>query len=1090
MEGRVDAFRHGRSGRVWARPALLGVLALVAGLAATVATAGGSDESVVVPSRFAKITSGTANLPDLAQITKWLPASMRDDQVTVALKMSGDPVAVVNARSGNKLTDAQRASIRADLKSKQNAIAKSIEKAGASVVGQMADAYNGILVTTPVSAISTLAGLPGVTGVAAVKSFRPDNVHGVPVIDGPQGWQSITGAGSSPGQGIKVADVDSGVDYTHADFGGPGTHDAYVAAQAKAADSTLDPAVAPWFGPSAPKVKGGYDFVGDSYNAVGTAAQQVPHPDPNPLDCNSGSAAGHGTHVSGTLAGFGVLPNGSTYTGSYDASTISAADATQLFPSGWKVGPGVAPKADLYMYRIFGCAGSSSVVSLGIDAAVKDQVDVINLSLGSPFGGQDDPTSVAVQNALDAGITVVVSAGNSGSAGYIVGSPSTTNGALSVAAIDGSVPNYPAADLALTKADSSSGGTVKAIDANAEDNAGSNVPTATLPIKVVRNADGSVSLGCSVAAFQAANVTGAVAVVARGTCGRVSKAIYGQDAGAAAVVMINSAADLPPFEGKITQNPDTGAAANVTIPFLGVPGPVSGPSASAAATALIAADGGQAALSQSTITNPGYLRAASFTSGGPRFGDSAPKPEVSAPGVSVTSAGVATGNGGLVESGTSMAAPMTSGVAALVKQVNPTWGPAQIKAAISNTASAGKLLPQPNGSPQNARLTGAGLVQADHAIATDVVATTSDNLDSLAFGFFQGAGSYSDTRTFTLSNYGSTDVTYNLTSSSPALSVPASVTVAAGGKVDVTATLTLPASFFAGAPSNDTFVVGPGGVQTLRAAVTATPASGTQPPLRIPALLAYRGESNVTAGTRTAYVRQQAGNVYTSSVPVTNAGIHSGTADVYAWGITDPQENPSEAPDVRDVGVQSFDDGTIVFAVSTWDAPSTQAVTEYDVGIDTQNNGKPDYFVVGVDLGAVLTGTYNGQLGSFTIDAKTGAIVDALVAEAPTNSSIVELPTTEADLGLHAANTSFNYAVSSFSVLDGARTDSTSGARYDLANPGVSSGAFATVNPGETKSIPLSVDRDKLQSAPALGWLVVSTDDPSGAAMADEVPVQ
>ena len=152
-------------------------------------------------------------------------------------------------------------------------------------------------------------------------------------------------------------------------------------------------------------------------------------------------------------------------------------------------------------------------------------------------------------------------------------------------------------------------------------------------------------------------------------------------------------------------------------------------------------------------------------------------------------------------------------------------------------------------------------------------------------------------------------------------------------------------------------------------------------------------------------------------------------------------------------------------------------------------NGKPDFFVVGVDLGAVLTGSYNGQLGSFTIDAKTGALVDAFFAEAPTNSSVVELPTTAADLGLHGANTSFNYAVNSFSAIDGSHTDSTSAAAYDAGKPGVSSGQFATLAPGGSTTIPLAVDFGKFQDAPALGWLVVSTDDPSGAAMADEVPV-
>ena len=606
---------------------------------------------------------------------------------------------------------------------------------------------------------------------------------------------------------------------------------------------------------------------------------------------------------------------------------------------------------------------------------------------------------------------------------------------------------------------------------------------------MLRNADGTVSLGCSVAEFQSQNVTGKLVVVARGTCARVAKAIYGQAAGAAAVVMVNNATALPPFEVKITQNPDTGETANVTIPFLGVPGPLPDPAngvaGSAEAVALIAADGGTAGVSPSSIANPGYTKVASFSSGGPAYGDSGPKPEVSAPGVSVLSAGVGTGNLGAVESGTSMAAPMTSGVAVLLKQEHPTWTPEDIKAAIENTADPSAL------GTSNGRLVGSGLVRADRALATDVVATTADHYDSLAFGFAEGAGNYSDHGAFTLSNHGSGTVTYNLGSSSPALTLSTStVTLAPGASQDVTATLSLPASAFAGAPSNDTFVIGPGGVQTFRAAITATPTAGGAVSLRIPALLAFRPESNVVAGTPAPYVKQQTNNVFTSTLGVSNSGIHSGTADVYAWGISDPKDNTTGfAPDIRDVGVQSFSDGTIVFAISDWDAPSTQAASEYEVGIDTQHDGKPDFFVVGLDLGKVLAGDFNGKLGSFTIDTKTGAIVDAFFADAPTNSSIVELPTTAADLGLHAADTSFNYSVTSSSLFSGEQTDATSTAAYDVANPGVSSGQFAALPSGGSATLPLAVDLDKFQSAPALGWLVVSTDDPSGAAMADEVPV-
>ncbi len=61
------------------------------------------------------------------------------------------------------------------------------------------------------------------------------------------------------GEHVKIAIIDTGIDYTHADFGGPGTVDAFMAA---AANSTA-PADPTLFGPKAPKVKGGIDLVGD-----------------------------------------------------------------------------------------------------------------------------------------------------------------------------------------------------------------------------------------------------------------------------------------------------------------------------------------------------------------------------------------------------------------------------------------------------------------------------------------------------------------------------------------------------------------------------------------------------------------------------------------------------------------------------------------------------------------------------------------------------------------------------------------------------------------------------------------------------------
>ena len=66
----------------------------------------------------------------------------------------------------------------------------------------------------------------------------------------------------------------------------------------------------------------------------------TPHPDNNPLDCG-----GHGSHVAGTAAGYGVNADGSTFHGDYSKLTEE-----QL--KNMKIGPGSAPDAQLIGLRI------------------------------------------------------------------------------------------------------------------------------------------------------------------------------------------------------------------------------------------------------------------------------------------------------------------------------------------------------------------------------------------------------------------------------------------------------------------------------------------------------------------------------------------------------------------------------------------------------------------------------------------------------------------------------------------------------------------------------------------------------------------
>src|SRR5712692_7564649 len=475
---------------------------------------------------------------------------------TVVLKMAGDPVAVARSRTpGKQLSEADTQVIERDLRTQQDAIVPAIEAQGGRVLGKFQHAINGIKVQGTPDQIASMAKLPGVVAVMPVRTYHLDNAASVPFIGAPSVWQGPPGL---LGEHTKVAVIDTGIDYTHANFGGPGT----VAAFKAASVTSTQPADPALFGPDAPKVKGGTDLVGDAYNADDPTS--VPKPDPNPLDCN-----GHGSHTSGTAAGFGVTAAGTTYHGPYDAITPG-----QTF----MIGPGVAPLADLYAVRVFGCTGSAStnVVVDGIDWAVQHNMQVISMSLGSDLGSEDTADAEASENAVNAGVVVVAASGNAANATYITSSPASGEKVISVAAVD-SHASFLCANLAL-----STGTTIAAQNSN-----GAFFSDGTsLNVVVLRTLTGGISLGCNPAEYTAAGVVGKLVVTRRGTCARVARAIFGQQAGAAAVLMVNNALGFPPFEGLITSNPDTGAPFNVTIPFLGV--------SSDAAGKVLAADSGTA----------------------------------------------------------------------------------------------------------------------------------------------------------------------------------------------------------------------------------------------------------------------------------------------------------------------------------------------------------------------------------------------------------------------------------------------------------------------------------------------------------------
>ncbi len=996
-----------------------------------------------------------------------LPNAMDDSrQVTVMLEMRGDPVAVVQSKARNReLSRAQKDRIKADLKARQDAIQGDIAARGGTVLAQVQSAYNGIKVSVARSDVQTLAQLPNVIAVRGIQKQTPGHTSSVPYLGVPGTWEDL----GVTGAGVKIAIIDTGLDYTHANFGGDGTVEAFELADEN--DETIgDAGDVGQFGEGAPKVKGGWDFVGDEYNASADEGDPalMPQPDPDPLDCN-----GHGSHVGGSAAGFGVADDGSTYDGDYDSDT---------YEGEFRVGPGVAPEADLYGLRVFGCAGSTDVTVEAIDWAVDNDMDVINMSLGSAFGRRTDPSAVASTNAAASGVIVVTSSGNSGPSQYITGSPGVATGAISTAAVDSS-ETFPGVRLDLN-----TGSSIVTISANGV------APADGTQYSIVVLTDDPATteneaLGCSMAAFTKAGITPSedgpeiLAVTVRGTCARVARAVFGEQAGADAVAMINSDAGYPPYEGPITGNPDTGEDFEVTIPFLGVRG-VLGAAPTEDGDLLVAA--ATATATQTAITNPGFRGFASFSSGGPTNGDSFLKPDIAAPGVSIASTAVGTGSRAAIISGTSMASPHVAGVAALVRQAHQDFTVEEVKAAITNSGDPAGL------AGYRVTRAGSGLVTPRAAVSNDVVAlgdlvpgdvdagVAAFHNSNLSFGFEELGADFSETRTITVRNHGDAAVTLTPQVVASGQSSPASVatsgafTLGGGESTTVEVTLNVPAATV-------------GNSAAFREVSGNVELNGDGISLRVPYLLVPRGLSQIETTPDGPITPNASGQTAT----ITNGGAAAGAADFFQWGLADGNDVDEDVfggagYDLQAAGVQSFPnaagtDATMYFALSTHDRWSNAAVNEFDIVIDTTGDGAPDFVIIGFDLGALTTGSFNGRLAVFRLNLSTNALTPLFFAVAPTDSSSVLLPVRASHLGLTPADGDFTYSVQSFS-LEGAGSDAMSGtAGYNPFAPALTDYPFEELEPGESTSVTIDFDPVAFGKQKPLGVMVVSTDDAAGA---------
>ncbi len=244
--------------------------------------------------------------------------------------------------------------------------------------------WNGFSISVDSSQLGKLTRIAGVKAIYPVVAIpRPV----VSEVTDPELFTALAMTGADiaqselgyTGAGVKVAVMDTGIDYDHPDLGG-------------------------CFGPGC-RVAYGYDFVGDAYNADPAAASYnpVPLPDPDPDDC-----AGHGTHVAGIIGANGAVK-------------------------------GVAPDVTFGAYRVFGCQGSteSDIMIAAMEAALADGMQILNMSIGSAFQWPQYPTAMASNRLVNKGMVVVASIGNSGDSGlYAAGAPGLGEKVIGTASFD------------------------------------------------------------------------------------------------------------------------------------------------------------------------------------------------------------------------------------------------------------------------------------------------------------------------------------------------------------------------------------------------------------------------------------------------------------------------------------------------------------------------------------------------------------------------------------------------------------------------------------------------------------------------------
>jgi subtilisin family serine protease len=834
---------------------------------------------------------------------------------------------------------------------------------------------NAVVLEIDASALPTLAQNPDVVSINPVRTYEMDLSETVPYI----GATAVHDLGFD-GTGVRVAVLDSGIDYYHADLGGSGDPDDY----ANDDPMIIEPGTFP-----TDKVVGGYDFVGSEWDGTATSPPEMP--DPDPLD--DGPGAFHGTHVADIIGG-------------------------QL---------GVAPGADLYAVKVCSsitssCSGIALLQAMEFavdpngDGNTSDKVDIINMSLGSPMGDPFvDDLSFAVEGASALGVLVVTSSGNSSDVAYITGTPGAAPSALSVAQT-----NVPSAVQPLMEVTEPAdiAGLYAAIH---QDWSAPLTEVVEGPLQYGDGAGGDL-LGCSLGAdpnstdpanapFPPGSLTGKIVLVDRGTCSfsiKINNIQYG--GGLAGIIGLVAPGE--PFSGAY------GGGGPFTIPGFMI-------SQTDSTTLKSGLDEGVHIVFDPAngIDLVGHMVGTS--SRGPSVRYNQIKPDIGAPGASV-SAEVGTGTGRTPFGGTSGAAPMVTGSAALLMDAYPDRSWSEIKSVLMNTGET-NIMNEPEffgGELAPITRIGGGEVRVDRALLTPVAAWDwKDRTGSLSFGFHEVSNQTDLVKQVTIRNYSSRAImlhaepTYrfdNDTAGEVRVRVtPSWFTVPAHGRVTIRVRVFIRP--WPTRPLHDWFV-NSGSNGANPDALTLNEYDGYINFTGVGAV-----NSDVAIHMPWQVLPRGAGDIQTAGTPGVNAwarnmGMSESFIDTFSLiGVSGNLPSPAPGSNIQEVdlkyvGVQTYpvaagecgpdESFVMAFAVNTWERQTHANTTSFQFWLDIDEDGSDDFVVLNRDT--TFSNVTSGSNLTWVLDLVTGDATAFFFTEHYTNSANTTLYFCGDQIGLDA----------------------------------------------------------------------------------------